>query len=389
MSSILRCRFRIARTGYVFNCDSKWTDKMPQSRIRRLALCALLLAVISACAEVPQQELSIYVDAYNQARSSSEQVLIDLVASREKIRAYHAEKAARETQPAVTLGDYVPPTKRESGFGPDAITVRLAALALVSQYNDILVAIAEGKKVGALQAKVQGAAVTATRLLSLAGTTIPGAGGLTGLLQTIASVAQKYADRQAFAEAIKEGAPLVKQIVQFLIDETPLIVEVHEGVWDAESASLRGQANRIVRSIKAEARQHGPPAPGSPEEARVAEIESNITEQLTQIRQGEVRLSFDGATPVTPEVLGQLETDLPQVEAATRAFLENRQKSPALRALMDQYVNSLSTTQNALDNVSLALDRPVDFTRVATELLEAAISIKQQYATYKAALSKP
>lgn len=362
---------------------------MPLSQIIRLSFCALLLAVISACAVVPQQELTTYVDAYNQVRSASEQVLTDLIASHEKIKAYQAEKATRQTRPVANRVEYVPPTKRESGSGPDAISVRLAALALISQYNDILVMIAEGKRVEALQAKVQGAADTATRLLSLAGTTIPGAGTLTGLLQNIASVAQKYADRQIFAEAIQKGAPLVKQIVQFLIDETPLIVQVHEGVWDAESALLRGQANRIVRSILAEAKKYGPPASDSPEAARVMELESNLTKQLTLIRAREVRLRFVGATPLTPQVLGQLEAGLPQVEAAVRTFLENRQKSPALRALMDQYVNTLSTTQKALDNVSLALDRPVDFTRVATELLETAISIKQQYATYKAALSNP
>ena len=386
---MLRCHLRFVHAVHVFTCDKRGTDQMPLIRIGQLAFCALLLTIISACSEVPQQELTTYVDAYNQARSASEQVLTDLVASREKIKAYQAEKAARETQPVTTRGVYVPPTMRASGSGPDAIAVRLAALALVSQYNDILVVIAEGKRVEALQAKVQSAAGTATKLLSLAGTAVPGAGALTGLLQMIASEAQKYADREAFAKAIKNGAPLIKQIVQFLIDETPLIVQVHEGVWDAESAPLRGQASRVVRSILAEVKQYGPPALDSPEEARVATIEAILTKQMTQIQPRTVTLNFDGQAPVTAQELGQLEAGLPQVEAAVRAFVENRQKSPALRALMDQYVNTLSTTQNALDNVSLALDRPVDFTRIAVELLETAISIKQQYATYKAALSNP
>ena len=386
---MLRCHLRFVHALHVFTCYKRWTDQVPQLRIGQLAFCVLLLTIISACSEVPQQELTTYVDAYNQARSASEQVLTDLVASREKIKAYQAEKAAHETQLVTTRGEYVPPTKRASGSGPDAIAVRLAALALVSQYNNILVAIAEGKRVEALQAKVQGAADTATKLLSLAGTATPGAGALTGLLQMIAAEAQKYADREAFAEAIKNGAPLVNQIVQFLIDETSLIVQVHEGVWDAESAPLRGQASRVVRSILAEAKQYGPPASGSPEETRVAMIETILTKQLTQIQARAVRLSFDGEAPVTAQELGRLEAGLPQVETAVRAFVENRQKSPALRALMDQYVNTLSTTQKALDCVSLALDRPVDFTRIATELLETAISIKQQYATYKAALSHP
>lgn len=389
MSSILRCRFRTARRAYIRSGDSGLADQIPLGRLVQMAFCALVMAGISACAEVPQRELAIYVDAYNQARSSSEQVLTDLVASREKIIAYRAEEAARHARLPVTRGEYVPPTKRKSGSGPDAIAVRLAALALVSQYNDILVAIAEGQKMEAIQAKVEGAAVSATKLLSLASTTIPGAGALTDLLKTVSSVAQKYADRQAFAEAIKAGVPMVKSILQFLIDETPLIVQVHEGVWDAESAPLRGQVFRIARSIRDEAKLHGPPASGSPEEGQVAEIELSITRQLVLVQPGEFRLSFDGATPITSDALAQLKTGLPQVEAATRAYLENQKKSPALRALMDEYVNTLSVTQVALDNVSVALERTVDFTHFATELLDATISIKQQYATYKAALSSP
>ena len=373
---------------HVITCDRRRVDRTPPGWIGLPTLCALVLATVSGCAEIPRQELTTYVEAYSQARSASEQVLTDLVASRERIESYRAEEAAGDAR-SETRDDYVPPTKRGSASGTDAITVRLAALALVSEYNSILVAIAEGNGMDTLRGKVQGAVESSTSLLSLMGTTVPGAGALTGLLQTVASEAQRHMDRQAFAHAMRDGAPLVKEILQSLIDETPLIVRVHEGIWDAESASLEGQAFSVVRAIRAEARRHGPPASDSPEEARVAELEAKLSEQLDHFGRDDVTLRFAGTAPVTSEVLGQLEADLPQLEAAVQAFVESQRKSPALRDLMDQYVLALSTTQDALDSVSLALDRPVDFARVAAELLEAAISIKREYATYKAALSAP
>ncbi len=357
--------------------------------VRNLRVTSMLFMLVTACAGIPQQEMGIYIDAYAQARSATERVLTDLIAAREKIETFKADKAAAENQAEPERRDYVPPTERPSGTGQDAIGTRLAALALVSQYNDILVAIAEGKRVETLQAKVQGATQAATQLLSLAGASLPGVGALTGLLQTIAGAVQKYEDRRAFAEAIKEGAPLVKEILHFFIKETPEIVKVHEGIWDAQGAILLGQANRVARTILSEAKQWGPPAAGSNDEKRVKKIETRMTEQLTRIRRGEVKLDLTGANPITTQTLSRLEANLGGLETAVAAYVENQKKSPALRALMNQYVGTLATTQLALDHISEALDRPVDFSQIAVELLESAIAIKQQYAVYKAALNSP
>lgn len=367
----------------------RWANHIPLNQFIRLVCFTILFSILSACAGIPKQELSTYVSAYNQTRLAAEQVLTDLVASQEKIKTYHKEEDARNSQPTKNRAEYVPPNKRGTGAGPDAIAVRLAALALVSQYNDLLVAIAEGKRVEILQANLQVSANTAMHLLSLAGTTIPGADALTGLLRTAAAAAQKYVDRQAFVKVIGEGAPLVKQILQFLIDETPLIVQVHEGIWDAESAPLRGKVSRIVRSMLAQARKYKSPPSKSIKKKRATKIESRLAGLISLIEPREVKLTFGGTTSVPPEMLTQLETNLSQVEVAVRVFLENRKKSPTLRALMDEYVNALSTTQMALDNVSLALKQPVDFAQVTTDLLETAISLKQQFAIYKAAINSP
>ena len=357
------------------------------ARIINLIAALGLVLLATACAEIPQQELGTYVEAYGQARSATEQVLTDLIAAREEIKANQAAAAAAKAP--VRRGVYVPPTERSGASGPDAIGSRLAALALVSQYNDILVAIAEGKRVAVLQAKVQGAAQVATELLSLAGASFPGVGALTGLLQTIASEAQKYKDRKDFADAVRAGAPLVKDILQFFIQDTPLIVAVHEGVWDAEGAPLRNQADRIARSIFAEVRQSAPPPAGSPEQKKLGAIESHLTEELSKIRPGAVTLQPAGRTPLTMATLEGMDADLGSLDMAVAAYLENQRKSPALRALMDKYVDTLAATQAALDNVAKALDRPVDISKAAIELLDSAIAIKQQYAIYKAAVKSP
>lgn len=355
----------------------------------KTVLILTTVVVISACSEIPKKDMQSYVVAYGQAKDAAEEVMIELSVARETIKKYQAKQAeaaaaARDTRRVA----YVPPVRGARTNGENGIAARLAALSVIDQYNQLLVAIAEGKNQDRIKEQVTTIANVAGKVAQLAGAAIPGLPALTGLLQTLAGEYQKYRDRKLFAQKLRDGTPYVKQILDFLIDDTPTIVNVHEGIWDIADAKLRRRPTSIARQILAKVRIHKVPPAGTLLKRAQAQ-EKDASESLSGFSGEKITFKWSNtadASPPNATFLNELEAAVASMKEAISAYTVHQEKYESLRALMDHYTTLLKQTIDSIDAVAMALDKPIDMSATIIGLLESAQSIKLRFSAYRAAL---
>lgn len=349
---------------------------------------AITVILLAGCAEIPRSELGAYTRAFDTAKQASEQVMLDLSVSKKKIEDFgKKEQANQKTQSSVSVaaGSYVPRVQRIALAKPDGITARLSAFGVIDAYNTLLVNLASGQGIEKVKASASNLVSAASRLASAAGAAIPGLSAAAGLIKTAAAAAEKYRARKEFARLVREGGPKVRAILQFLIEDTVTIVNIHEGIWVAEMAPLRLKASNSIREISALARnkRRGPTtADGKQKEEAIETKVKSISGRTYSIR-----WSTNAAHPPADAALfAAMNIKLSEAKGHYTALFKVAERSPALRMLMDRYTDLLGAADAAMANLEKGLDKPVDVSQSVLDLLDTAMALKREYATFRAAL---
>ncbi|WP_119420663.1 hypothetical protein [Desertibaculum subflavum] len=349
--------------------------------IRWLAL--LLVAGLTACAQIPQQELTQYRSAFAEAHRVSDEILIDFALA---IQAQTDQQSAQAApRPSAAFSGQLTDAVLAK---PDAIATRRLAFRTIAQFNDVLVTLAEGKSEETMRAAAGGFVTTASQFVTaISGAAVPGLSSVVGLVQTLAGAMERARLREEFARASRQGAPTIDKMLVALSadrqDHWALRIE-------AANARLLGAVDRATattRTIRALAASHAKPAGADP----LSGLQQALADALTPAAQHlnfdlPVALAYGPGTPFGPDQEALVKQLVQEAARQASAIAAIRVEVGALEKSLVNYGKLLEATRIALKEMVEAIDKPRDLTAISEDLFGLAFAVKRDIDGFRAAL---
>jgi hypothetical protein len=249
---------------------------------RLVAVGACVLT--TACTTVPQQEFKAYTDAFAEVKTASEEFLADyavLKAQRDEKKAAAAKAKASAANGVFPFSASLPTLNAAVG-ALDEVAERRNALQVVVGYNDLLTALAEGKKPDALKPRVESLVGNIQKVGGLFGKTIPVpyVGEVAKLVSTVLSKLEEAANRQQFIEALRTGEPLIQGILIAMSEDGRDWYAIGYEMNRKRAADLQDEVGTKVRGMRSLARGYATPAAGRP--AVLDALEKKVRAALDQ-----------------------------------------------------------------------------------------------------------
>lgn len=184
------------------------------------AILAFCVLAVSGCAQIPTAEFSAYTQAFENARPAAEAVLADYSAAKEELaRLEQAGAPAADAPDLPYPATYEPPVDGAETL--DDVAVRFLALQAIADYNAALAQLVEGGSVAAASRSIDGFAAAVGQLATVGGVALPGPiGPAVAALQTVAAEIERARLAGEFAAAVRDGAPVVAQMIDILKADT-------------------------------------------------------------------------------------------------------------------------------------------------------------------------
>lgn len=213
--------------------------------MKRLPLLAgLALAMLSACARLPEAGLAAFSDAHVRAEEAGNLLLDEvapLVAAAEGADEPCAIDPAQGFRPCFSVAlALAGPDERPAD--PPTIRLRRTALGLVGTYGRLLSETAEGRSAAVLEARV----AEFGRLAARAAALVPGLQGgaaaiglATGPFAALAGRAEAMRAAGAAAASVLEAEADVAALIRLLRDDAPALYEVYVAQFVGERGDIR------------------------------------------------------------------------------------------------------------------------------------------------------
>lgn len=219
-------------------------------------LCSwILLSAAAACTSIPDQELTSYREAYIEAQKAGDLLYDELSAAvlRAGLAPANSNCIRKRNAPAC----FDPSVARANGTPADipSIRARRTALASVENYNLAIIDLLEGKQGDALSARIEELRATAGDLLVLGQITTGPLPALIGgqsaaLLGKLVKQLEKLASVEQAKASLTQNAPVVDEMIQLLIDDTPRMYNLYQkaqGKYAVEVELSGGTGNKAAR----------------------------------------------------------------------------------------------------------------------------------------------
>lgn len=349
---------------------------------------AAILILLGACAGPPPvREIRVYDAAFDRARSAGEAVLDEAASA-------VAEKEQTERERRGEGGGLYPESfDPESASldaemaAPDVIRVRYLALQTIADYNEALLALAEGRKLGQVQGRVAALGQTVEALLpliGLAGGPLPGLA--IGGLQSAITAAETARERVAVERAILAAHPDVDGIIAALIADTPDLYALLRTRRELELDAIDREMGDIWRSMTRLASAHRTAA-GPSEVKAIVEIEHRARRafatatppsQIASLPDFTLAPASQGGAPLDAATIRELDSEAARLEAAAARYTEGVQAIRLAHETMKQYVLLLRRARQAMHDLKSAVTAPPDADAVLMRIVESGIELRHQ-----------
>jgi len=292
----------------------------------------LCCAVVAGCAQIPVAQFTAYTQAFDAARPAAEAVLADYSSAKEELDQLEAERAAEQAAtPVVAMAPYSTGYEAPSNGldSPDDVTIRFLALQAITDYNAALGQLVGGASVEVQSQSIDGFVGAVSQLATLGGVALPAIGPAVAALQTVAAEIEKARLAGEFQDAVRDGAPVVAQMVDILKQDT----ESHYGLRFA-------LAN---------------------EEWTLLDADLKVLEAQD-----------DGSGVVTAAI-----------EDHKARLADNESRMEKLKDVLDAYNALLDTTRAALLELAHESARPADLDSILARVIPVVIQLKRDLAAYR------
>lgn len=349
-------------------------------------IISLLSLVLTSCQHLPTKEFSQYRLAFNQVQQTSEEILIDFAEAKEA-----AEKQKEKTQ------EKRKPQKRaffnselddSSSNQLNAVEVRRRALRTIDKFNNVLVTLAEGKSVESVQSTSAGFVDAAGKFVAVAvGSAVPGLSAITNLIKPLIAQFEKARLREEFTKALKDGVPVISQMIQALYDERKDHITLRYDEANQRQVIIINEITLTTGSIIKLFRQFNAPTNKDP----IKNIQETLNQTLKPVENGLQSFPVDLAygkgkndsygqeqVIISHQAISRIKDQV----AASQANIEQYQR---LKKALETYGMMLEQTQDALNELVSALDKPQEFEEVSEKFFQIAFSVKREIEAFKAA----
>ena len=347
-----------------------------------------ILILLTACAGPPPvQEIRVYDAAFERTRSAGEAVL-DEAASAVAVK----EQTERERH-GESEGLYPQSFDPESvsldpeAAVPDVIRVRYLALRTIADYNDALLALAEGRTLEQVQGQVAALGQTVEALLPLigiAGGPLPGLA--LGGLQSAIAAAETARERAAVEHAILAAHADVDGIIAALIADTPDLYELLRTRRELELDAIDREMGDTWRSMTRLASAHrAATAPSEIKEiveteqrARRAFASATPSSQIAGLPDLTLAPASQGGAPLDAATIRELDSGAARLEAAAARYMEGVQAIRLAHEAMKQYVLLLRRARQAMHDLKSAVAAPPGANVVLARIVDSGIELRHQ-----------
>jgi hypothetical protein len=356
---------------------------LPQLRISVAAAVFLC-----GCAQIPTAQLTAYTQAFEQARTASEQVLLDFDRTIKDAKAYQEPRPQQAN--AAPKGPYPllwsEASSSASSRAPDEIEVRRRALQVVADYNAVLVKLAEGKSVEEVKAGAGGLLTSVDKFLTVArGSGVPGLSSLTGIVSTLVALFEKARLREEFVKAARDGAPIVQSILDEMVKDVGAHYQMRAGLLNAERIDITDAMRTSSETVSSITLEYKVSA------ADLRDVEKLINEKMASAPNAGFKLpvKLASGSAKSPEysavARAQVQNEQAALERLAKGYADNVAAAKALAAALDQYRKLLQAAQASLKALVKSLDEPVDLVASSDELLTIVFSLRRDLGELHAA----
>lgn len=359
----------------------------------RVSLLACVTLLVTGCAASLETRRSLtgYVQAMDQVEQSADMFLTDFSSGL---------KVQRELQRVAGTGSALVSAEYPATFTPPgdpratqteaekAVSATRQAVVVVHQYNDALIALAEGRSEEEIRARTTAFGGTLQSLATIAGTALPGLGAFAAIGPKIIKLAQDAVNRKQLEAAVNAGRGPVGEILKILEDQTSDMYRLSVVGTKQGQEKLGDNIQRAALALKPLMERYAPPsAPALIDKMVELQAElGNLGRKTGTLGSMPIPIPFTNTS-------GKPTYDTP-ADATTEVFMQAMRtsagkyeeliaKQNAYYQLMDKYVITLRRTGDALDLVAKSLAMPVDLRAEADRLLKVAFDLRDAMSTYR------
>jgi hypothetical protein len=361
------------------------------SPTQRGAAALLLTLAITGCAlnQETRRSLGEYVQAMNEVEQSANLFVSDFA---------DGLKVQKELQRVAGAGPLPAPREYPDQFvspanasqptsdAERAVNGTRQALAVVRQYNDALVALAEGQSEQDVRTRTMEFGGSLQGLASIVGASIPGLSLLTDVGSKIIKLAQDARNREQLVFAVNEGRGPVGDILTVLEDQTPSMYRLSVVGTKQGQERLQDDIQRTASALRTLLSGHA--APSQPElGTKVSALQMQLGEIGAKTRMlptMPLPLPFSGGKPVYDAATdAQAQIFVQSMRTNAQRYAELVAKQNAYHELLLKYVAALRQTRSSLDRVAESLSRPIDLRAEVGRLLKVAFDLRDAMAAYR------
>jgi|GEM_PF-6286414 len=361
------------------------TSRLTMIGTGMLALLAPNNAPSTGCAQIPTHELAQYRNAFAEVRVTFEEILIDFAEAK---HAAEQRQAARAAAAAATVSAGIQPFSTDLPNSAvrqaDAVEVRREAFTTIDKFNNVLVTLAEGKSVDAIKGAAGGFVEAAGRFVATAaGSAVPGLSALSGVVRTVAGEFEKARLREEFAQAIRDGAPKIDQILAALSAERADHYKLRVAAANLRQIEIIGEMKQAAINVRDVVAAHRAPPANDP----LADLQKALDRGIEPLDRP-LKLAY-ATTAGAPELgaTAKVVADLAVARLNDRAkeFAANVAQVERLGAALIAYGTMIERTRRALARLAAALDRPPKFEQTADALFAIAFEVRRDIEAFRAA----
>lgn len=358
------------------------------SRRTSITLLACLCLFITGCAvnQQTRQSLTKYVRASDQIRLTADELLTDYT-NRSNAQADRARP--KPLLPAPQYPDKFYPAGEPTTI-PTAAEWALAetrqALAVIHEYNDLLVALAEGRSEQEVREQTAAFGGALQSLLSIANTTIPGLSFFTEVGGKIIKLAQDAANREQLAKAVVQGREPVATILKHLELQTDAMYDLSVEGTKQKQIAARVAILGAAEPLAALSMLHAPPIDGVIA-SKMASLQAQAGEVAKSTRtENAVRIPFpfSAGKPVADEaVYTEANIFVQSMRTSAQKYAELVAAQNAYYDVMGKYVAALRETRKSFDVLAESLTAHVDLRTAFSRMLMVAFELRDAVALYR------
>jgi len=189
-------------------------------------LCLVLLAavgVLGGCRSVPREQLTSYVQTFDTARLCGEEIIADYGRVKREHDVRRQLTALPTTGDALDLPEELTRWQSSADVAAaadtDGVALRYSAWQAIAEYNDTLVAYANGASEARISAALTNLGGTLTHLAGVAGSINPALVALQPVLTKVVAALDEQVRAQRFADALGAAKPAIHGIINIFKDD--------------------------------------------------------------------------------------------------------------------------------------------------------------------------